>query len=130
MSQQALYVAGPMTGLPRYNYDAFEAATVALRDAGYLVYSPHELDANLDLRGFDPDVPGSFTTDHRYTAMRADLDIVVNLATGIAVLDGWQDSKGATLEVAVAKAIGKPVGQVEEWITTAKAREALRRAYR
>jgi hypothetical protein len=29
---------------------------------------------------------------------------------------GWEKSKGATLEVAVANALGMPVQPVEEWI--------------
>lgn len=130
MSQQALYVAGPMTGLPRYNYDAFSEAATALREAGYAVLSPHELDDNLDLRGFDPDVPGSFTEAHRHTAMKADLNIVLNEADGVATLKGWQASEGANLEVAVACVIGKPSMSVDFWLAIAYGRAAMARSFR
>lgn len=37
-----LYLCGPMTGLPAFNYPAFNAAAVALRQVGFLVFSPTE----------------------------------------------------------------------------------------
>lgn len=126
----SLYIAGPMSGYPRYNYDTFEEAATSLREAGYAVLSPHELDENLDLRDFDPDVPGSFTIEHRHKAMRQDLDIVLNVADAVALLPGWEQSEGARLEVAVAEAIGKRARPVWTWLTEARLREALRRAYR
>ena len=38
-----VYVSGPMTGIPEFNYPAFEAAARRLRDAGFDVVSPHEV---------------------------------------------------------------------------------------
>lgn len=38
------YLAGPMTGLPEYNYPAFEKAVSALEEAGIPVKSPHTID--------------------------------------------------------------------------------------
>lgn len=38
------YLAGPMTGLPEYNYPAFEKAVIALEEAGIKVKSPHTID--------------------------------------------------------------------------------------
>lgn len=35
-----LYIAGPMTGLPDYNYDAFHAAQAELHRAGFVVMNP------------------------------------------------------------------------------------------
>lgn len=41
--------------------------------------------------------------------MSMDLDFIVNRADGVVVLDGWTESSGARLEVAVARQCGKPV---------------------
>lgn len=127
---QSLYIAGPMTGYPRYNYDAFSEAATALREAGYTVLSPHELDDNLDLRGFDPDVPGSFTTEHRHRALTADLNIVLNEADGVATLPDWQHSAGASLEVSVARAVGKSVAPATIWQAIGWGRAAMARSFR
>lgn len=128
----SLYLSGPMTGYPRFNYDAFEDATDRLRKAGYTVYSPHELDEDLGFReeGFDPDVPDSFTPEMRRMAMRHDLFVITTFADAVAVLPGWSQSKGARLEVEVAGAIGLRVAPVEAWLSEAEYREALRRAFR
>lgn len=37
-----VYIAGPMTGLPEYNFPAFHAAAKAWRDAGWEVLNPAE----------------------------------------------------------------------------------------
>ena len=39
-----LYIAGPMTGLPRFNYPAFHAAADVLRRMGHDAVSPAEMD--------------------------------------------------------------------------------------
>lgn len=122
-----LYLSGPMRGYDLYNYPAFEKATAILREAGYTVYTPHEADETLDLPGFDPNVPGSFTEAHRHTAMRADIEAIL-AADGVAVLPGWEESEGATLEVSVAKAIGLPVMTVSKWRTRAITQTALNRS--
>ena len=105
-----LYLAGPMTGYPRWNFDAFAEATAALRAAGYEVISPAEHDL---AQGFDPDAPVSeYTLEDRHAAMRADIEAVLSV-DGLATLPGWEASEGATLEVAVAQGIGAyafPVG--------------------
>lgn len=119
-----LYLSGPMRGYDHYNYPAFEEGTAKLARAGYTVYSPHQADAFLDLPGFDPAVPGSFTEAHRNTAMRADIEAIL-AADGVAVLPGWEDSEGATLEVSVAKAIGLRVMSVDGWVSRAIVQASL-----
>ena len=96
-----LYIAGPMTGLPEYNRPAFFDADGRLRDAGYLTLNParHEPDDDLDW------------TDY----VRAGLSDVLRV-DGIAVLPGWECSRGARLEVDVAHALRLPVLPVEQWI--------------
>lgn len=96
------YVAGPMTGLPRFNFDAFEDACDRLRAEGYHVTSPHEMDL---ANGFDPDSDGS-ALDLR-AALEADIAAVI-AADLVVLLPGWEASPGVMVELLVAGAHGVP----------------------
>jgi len=98
-----VYVAGPMSGRPRWNFDAFEAATLQLRAAGFEVVSPHEA---ILATGFDPKAPaGEFTAAHYRDALREDVALVFSV-DAVALLPGWESSKGARVEAALAEALG------------------------
>ena len=96
----AVYIAGPMTGLPRWNYDAFEEAAWRLRAHGAIVTSPHEMDI---AAGFDPD---NVTAGKKFDLQAAlDADVAVVEASDLVVLlPGWEDSPGAIVEVMTAEA--------------------------
>ena len=90
-----IYLSGPMTGYPDFNYPAFRKATTFLRMQGLEVFDPSEC--------FDGDQGLS-----KEVYMREDIAAVLK-ASIVVVLDGWEQSPGARLEVEVAKAIGIPV---------------------
>lgn len=100
-----LYVAGPMTGLPEYNYPAFNAAADDLREDGYSVSNPAEID--------EDDYPHEGRPPWDWYMRRA-LELVVQ-ADAVALLPGWQDSTGARLETQVAEALGMRMRSVDEW---------------
>ncbi|QOP65158.1 MazG-like pyrophosphatase [Arthrobacter phage Phives] len=109
-----LYLAGPMTGYPRWNFDAFERGASALRSAGFEVISPAEVDL---AEGFDPDAPAHlYTREDLLAALRRDADLVL-ASDGVALLDGWRQSKGALAERALARAAGIPARPVVLWLT-------------
>lgn len=95
-----VYLAGPMTGLPDYNFPAFTKAAKHLRDQGINVCSPHEL--------HDGDTTQSHQFYMRY-ALKALLD-----CDEIALLDGWTHSVGAQLEVYVAATCGMRINALGE----------------
>lgn len=101
-----LYIAGPMTGLPEFNYPAFNAAEKALTLAGFEVLNP-------TLGEAAPPVGDARPWDWY---MRRGLGQVLE-ADGVAVLKGWSNSKGANLETHVARELGMPVGTLFEWLT-------------
>lgn len=108
-----LYVAGPMTGYPRWNFGAFERATAALRGAGFTVVSPAEVDLE---EGFDPTAPvENYTREHLLAALRRDAELVL-ASDGVALLEGWRYSKGALAERALARAAGIPARPVALWL--------------
>lgn len=106
-----VYVAGPMTGLPDYNYPAFNQAAAELTDAGYDVLNP--------VTSEDDNTTGTTQTWQWY--MRHALAMVIR-ADGVALLPGWETSRGATLEVHVVQSLDLPVTDVAGW--TAKAMNA------
>ncbi|WP_244828443.1 DUF4406 domain-containing protein [Caballeronia sp. TF1N1] len=85
-----LYIAGPMSGYPELNFPAFHAEAARLRALGFRVISPAEIDV-----GPNPDW---------LSCMRADIKQLVD-CDGIALLPGWENSPGATLEHAIARGL-------------------------
>lgn len=99
-----LYISGPITGMPDLNFPAFHEAAAALRAAGYTVTNPAELDAQ---------DAGKTLTWEQY--MRRDI-VALMACDGIAVLPGWRESKGASLETTIAYRLEMPVHTVSGWI--------------
>ena len=95
-----LYVAGPMTGYPNWNHPAFHVAAFRLRAAGFTVANPAD--------------HGPGETDW-FVCVRRGLRELLDVE-GVATLPGWEQSRGAALEVHVACALNMPVRTVEEWI--------------
>jgi hypothetical protein len=97
-----LYVSGPMTGKPDLNKPAFAEAAGALHAAGFDVVNPAAWTGGPDYSWED--------------YMRVDLRLLLD-CDGVAVLPGWLRSRGARLEVHVARNLGLPIKRVHEWAT-------------
>ena len=108
-----LYVSGPMTGIPNYNFAAFQATTVTLRGMGHEVWSPAEMDAE---EGVAPDPEGKTDDMEKYAGYLArDIRVLAEeRIEGIVVLPGWMNSGGAITEVAFAQALHLPVFVLED----------------
>lgn len=117
-----LYVAGPMTGIPNYNFPAFAEATARLRAQYHDVISPAEHDVEEGwvivehdecggiLRAYDREV-GTFDW---HKALDWDLK-AIDRCDGIYLLPGWTRSRGATKEYEHAERTGKLIlGAVQE----------------
>lgn len=100
-----VYVAGPMTGLPEFNYPAFFRAAEELDQAGFEPINPARATGREGCRSW---------LDY----MRASL-LDVAACDGVATLAGWQDSRGAALEVHIARSLDLPVRSVDGWIWSA-----------
>lgn len=98
---RVLYVAGPMTSLPEFNYPAFHQAAADLREAGFVVLNPAENERPID---------------SAWDLFMRDALRMVSDADGIAVLHGWETSRGAQLEVHNAHALRMPVLAVAAWL--------------
>jgi Domain of unknown function (DUF4406) len=102
---QRVYIAGPMSNLPQFNFPAFYEAAAALRAAGFDVVSPAEMDADLGL-----DKAALASTDGNVEAISVtwgdllarDVKLIADGGIeGIVFLPNWQKSRGARLEATV-----------------------------
>lgn len=108
-----VYLAGPMRGLPEFNFPAFHRAAAILRGQGHEVFSPAEKD--IERHGVDIS-KGNADGDEEYAskqhgfslreALGIDLAWICAHAEAVALLPGWERSTGANAERAAAKALG------------------------
>lgn len=105
-----VYLAGPMTGLPRWNFDAFAAAAAELRAVGAVVTSPHEIDLS---EGFDPDAKDAGAGFDLRAALERDVLAVLG-ADLVVLLPGWEGSAGVMVEVLTAEGAGIPCMRLED----------------
>lgn len=96
MPKPRIYVAGPMTGLPNNNWEAFFHKEDMLLKEGWDVVNPARMDKDA---GLDP----HNMNDYSYESC-ASRDIeALKSCQAIYMMDGWQHSKGACWERALAK---------------------------
>lgn len=100
-----IYLSGPMTGIKDHNIPAFNAVAADLRRLGHDVVNPAEI------------TPKTGTAWEDY--MRADLQALLTCDT-IALLAGWEKSKGAHLELHLAHRVGMTVVFAEDVLSNTK----------
>lgn len=97
-----IYIAGPMSNLPEWNYPAF-----------------HHAAERLTARGFTPINPARAEGRDGCTAwvdyMRASIRDLAD-CDGVCTLTGWGESRGAALEVHVARSLDFPVRSLSSWL--------------
>lgn len=99
------YISGPMTGLPHLNFPAFHAAAAVLRAQGLEVVNPAELNA-------DPQADW-------HACMRTDIKALCDCNL-LVLLPGWEDSRGAHLELHLAHRLGLLVKTLETALGSAE----------
>ena len=107
-----IYLAGPMRGMPEFNFPAFHTAAAELRAAGHIVFNPAEADEEIYGETFsvgnaagDEDVAALTHGFDLRKALGKDLSWICAEADAVALLPGWQSSKGALAERATAIAL-------------------------
>ena len=86
-----VYLAGPMTGIKDSNYPAFHKAAASLRASGYEVENPAD----------NPAPPCETWEGYMRMALRQ-----LVKCDQIALLPGWERSRGATIEARLAADLG------------------------
>lgn len=93
-----LYLAGAMSGLPEMNYPAFFAEAERLRAIGYLVENPADNPVQDSWQGY----------------MRVAIAQLVK-CDAVALLPGWENSRGARIENDLAISLGIKARPCEEF---------------
>lgn len=101
-----VYIAGPMTGIINYNYPKFFDAEKALFALGYEVLNPANNDEHHDGERFSME---------KTWYMRRAFKMLTD-ADGVALLPGWWNSVGASLEEHVARSMGLEVKPLKYWL--------------
>jgi len=112
-----VYIAGPMTGIPNFNFPKFNAVAKHFRGQGHEVFNPAERDIErhngVDISaGNATGDPGLAAKVHGFSlreALADDTAYICKEADAIAMLPGWENSKGARAEHALAFALGHTI---------------------
>jgi hypothetical protein len=88
--RRRIYLSGPMTGLPDFNYPLFHRVAAELRAEGHEVYNPAEYEHD------EPEFP-------LRRAMADYARFICMEACTIVLLPGWEKSLGVSAELALAK---------------------------
>ena len=108
-----LYIAGPMTHRPQFNFPAFAEAAADLRRLGYDVINPAEHDsepvqaAALASTDGSLDANGKIGGETWGQILARDVQLIADKVDGVAFLPEWEESRGARLEAFVALLAGK-----------------------
>lgn len=103
-----LYLSGPMTGLPCYNFPAFFYWEVVLSNRGHKVINPARIDCERMLGGW------TYSEDQYDEILEEDLRLIRQEAEGVFMLNGWEESEGALMEINEARDKGIPIMFEEE----------------
>lgn len=110
-----IYLAGPMRGIPEFNFPKFNEVATQLRALGHEVFNPAERDTErhngVNIGNATGDVKQA-TEEHGFSlrdALADDCEYICKTADAIVMLDGWEGSNGARAEHALAFALGHSI---------------------
>lgn len=114
-----IYIAGPMSGIPEFNFPKFFAKEQELKDDGWLVFNPANKsneEAVTKHTSFNTGNSVALVSDgwSFKEAYKWDTDKVIE-ADAIYMLKGWEASPGARGEHSVAMAMKSKYPDYEIW---------------
>ena len=127
---RTVYISGPMAGYPNMNEPAFRAAEGTIREGNDEPLTPHDLLPHSHT-GACPKVYGDGRPgDHDGGCyVRGDLVAMLETADSLYVLPGWSRSRGAQIEVLIARLLRIPIAYHPDAETGGSAVEVLADVY-
>ncbi len=114
-SKKKIYIAGPMSGYPNFNFDAFYQAAEDWTKLGYEVFNPADKEGETlsEESKVDGDPVQAQKDGFNFRSVYTwDVNKVIE-ADAIYMLPGWENSPGARGEHAVAVAMKKHYPEYE-----------------
>lgn len=109
-----IYLAGPMSGIPQFNYPLFYQAADDIRARGHECHCPAEMDTPemqaMALKSTEGNLKDLGETLVSWGDLLAnDVRIVSDEVDGVCLLPDWFTSRGARLEAFVCITVQKPL---------------------
>lgn len=110
MIKKKLYLAGPMSNIPYFNFPAFFDAAKRLEERGFDVFNP----AAKDIERYGQGIANCPNGTHAEAlamvgrpvtyreCLKVDLNYILDHADAICYLPGWENSSGVRAEKALA----------------------------
>ena len=111
-----IYLAGAIRGMPDFNVPAFDKAQAFLELLSHEVFNPIAYSRKLygeDIYTKPSNEEGEPVGINSREVFAADLKWICEEAEAIALLPGWENSKGATAERAVGLALGLKIIELD-----------------
>lgn len=121
-SPKKVYLAGAMSNIPYFNFPEFFKAADTLRAQGYEVFSPAEQDIktygdfwkSCPLGSHDELLNKEGPIPTYREVLRVDLNWILDHAEAIALIPGWEKSKGVKAELALSECLGLEVIYIDD----------------
>lgn len=98
-----------MRGVPLFNFPAFFSTALYLRNLGHEVINPAERDMAAGMNPAETNTSDEFDLGQ---AFAFDFGAIIS-ARAIALLPGWETSKGCAAELVVAQHVGARIYEVD-----------------
>lgn len=114
------YISGPISGLTNGNADNFANAQKKLEKEGYVVINPHEIGKELYDKWSKIPRPEDKVSEQNYQNamwcefMKQDIKYLVSCDC-IFLLDNWNTSRGAKLELLIAQKLQIPIYYMKDY---------------
>ena len=105
----SIYLAGPMRGIPLFNFPMFDKAAALLRAHGFAVYNPAEMDR---AAGFNPTRDEATPAFIRQAVIRDAW--AITQCQSLLLLPGWENSRGVAWEKPLAEFLGLEICRWEQ----------------
>lgn len=108
LNLKKVYISGPMSDVENLNFEEFEKAEIKMKSFGFEVFNPHKF-MELETKAFNESIQGLTKNEVWVKYMKVDLIKMLQECEFVLALNNWERSRGATLELFIAKSLGMPI---------------------